>query len=80
MKRISVSKVRQFAEKKGIKSQSALATAAGINPNTARRWWIDDPTLTRYEVSVIIAFCDVLEIQPGDLFEYAPNGDEVPDQ
>lgn len=77
MKRISVSNVRLMAQKKGIKSQGALATAANINPNTARRWWIDDPTLTRYEASIIIALCDVLEIQPGDLFEYAPNGAET---
>lgn len=75
--RISVNAVRQIAEKHEIKSPGALATAARINPNTARRWWIDDPTITRYEASIIVALCNALNVSPGDLLTLIPNGAEA---
>jgi DNA-binding Xre family transcriptional regulator len=67
--RISVRRVRELAEKKGIKSALALARASGINHNTARRWWLDDSLLTRFDESIIVALCETLEVEPGQLFE-----------
>ena len=48
-KRISVANVRRLAEERGIGSPNELAEAATINSNTARRWWLDDTTITRLE-------------------------------
>jgi DNA-binding Xre family transcriptional regulator len=75
-KRISLAAVRRLAEERGIKTQLEFAEAAGINRNTARRWWVDDPTMTRIETSVLISLCDLFGVQPGDLLEYVGDEDE----
>jgi len=76
--RVSVASVQRLARQHGFDSPTALATAAGVNPNTARRWWIDDPTITRYEASIIIAFCKLFGVQPGDLLTFvSTEGDEL---
>jgi putative transcriptional regulator len=47
-----------------------LAKKAGISINTLRPLYID--TWQRIDRNTLNSICRVLEIQPGDLFEYIP--------
>lgn len=66
-KRISTCPVQKIAVSKGIDNPHALALEAGIAYNTAKRYWNDDPTMTRLETDVLVRLSIILEVDPCEL-------------
>lgn len=66
-KRISTAPVQELARQHGIDNPHALSLEARIAYNTAKRWWYDDPSMTRLETDVLIRLSITLEADPCDL-------------
>lgn len=60
--------VRQVAEKAGIKSARDLSKRADLHYETARLLWNGESR--RVDLDTIERVCDLLQVPPGQLFEY----------
>jgi DNA-binding Xre family transcriptional regulator len=73
-------RVQEKARDRGILTITALAEEAGLAYDTARDLW--HGRMQRIDRDVLSRVCAALQVQPGDLLEWEPNGDEkirVPD-
>lgn len=64
-------KVRQVAEARGIDTPMKLARHVNISRNTAKSIWYGAPE--RVDFPTLIKLCQGLNVQIGDLLEFAPN-------
>jgi DNA-binding Xre family transcriptional regulator len=64
-------KVREVAERHGVKSASQLAEHADINKNTANALW--NGTSLRVDRETLAKLCRALNCTTGDILEYDPS-------
>ncbi|PYP88997.1 MAG: hypothetical protein DMF61_04670 [Blastocatellia bacterium AA13] len=59
--------------REGFENPNALALATGLPYETCRRLWREDAT--RIDLRTIEILCNVLQVRPAQLFDYAPDPD-----
>jgi DNA-binding Xre family transcriptional regulator len=70
------SKVRELAERQGIKSSYGLQKRLNVAPTVAVNLWNDD--VTRFSVETLQLLCEKLLCDVGDLLVYVPNARRKP--
>lgn len=65
------SKVREVAERNGVKSSYELQHRLAVAPTVALRLWRGE--VTRYSLETLNRLCNAFDCQPGDLFIYIPD-------
>jgi putative transcriptional regulator len=63
---------KRIRERRNI-SLSEVAEATGLTRPTLYAW--QNNTVTKYDALIIDKLCQYFGIQPGELFEYVPDGD-----
>lgn len=66
--RMVATRIRQAAQKAGIKSGYQLTKVLGVSPSMGARLWKDDVSMIA--LSTIEKLCGVLRCEPKDLFTY----------
>lgn len=66
--------VKEAAEREGFKNANVLSEAAGLPYETCRKLWRGEAR--RIDLSTIERLCDVLRLQPGQLFTYQFEADK----
>jgi len=61
---------KQIKERRNM-SLREIERETGISRQALHKW--KNNTVTRFDVSVILALCKYFGIQPGELFEYIPS-------
>lgn len=64
-------KVREVAEKAGIKNASHLRSKTGLGVSTCYQLW--DGTAQRIDLETLNTLCNALQVGPAYLFEYVPD-------
>jgi DNA-binding Xre family transcriptional regulator len=69
--RCVVSPMRDLAQARGIQNVHQLSKLSGLSWNTVDSWW-NGESISHIELSVLFAFCKVLECAPNEIinFEY----------
>ncbi len=67
-------RVQELAKERGIMTITALAEEASLAYDTARDLW--HGRMQRIDRDVLSRVCAALNVQPGDLLVWEPNGDE----
>ncbi len=61
-----VFRIRELAEKKGLKTAYQLQMAMNIPPVTASRWW-NNSQMKHIEMASLERLCDYFGCEPGDI-------------
>lgn len=64
-------KIREVAERVGVKNASHLRTLTGLGTGTCYQIW--DGMLTRIDLETLNTICNKLQVGPAMLFEYTPD-------
>jgi DNA-binding Xre family transcriptional regulator len=64
-------KVKEIAEKVGIKNASQLRTRTGLGVSTCYQLW--DGSAQGIQLDTLNTLCNVLQVGPAMLFEYIPD-------
>jgi DNA-binding Xre family transcriptional regulator len=64
-------KVREVAEKVGVKNASHLRTLTGLGVSTCYQLW--DGSAQRVDLETLNTLCNLLQVGPAMLFEYVPD-------
>ena len=64
-------RVREVAEKVGIKNASHLRTQTGLGVSTCYQLW--DGTAQGIQLETLNTLCNVLQVGPAMLFDYTPD-------
>lgn len=64
-------RVRQIAEKQGIRSSYQLQNLLGVKPTVAIRLWRNQ--VKQFNLKTMLVICDKLNCQPGDLMIFQRN-------
>lgn len=64
-------RIREMAERRGMKTAYQLMRAADVHPAVATRWWTNN--LYRMDISTINKLCNVLECKPNDILVFTPD-------
>jgi DNA-binding Xre family transcriptional regulator len=68
-------KVREVAERNGIKSSYELQHTLGVVPTVAVRLWRNK--VTRFSLDILDKLCVAFDCQPGDLLTYKEDAANV---
>lgn len=71
-------KVKEVAERKGIRSAVQLAELVDIANGTATSLWYARPT--RFDLPILDRLCDVLDCEPWEILVYTRNTKPDPDK
>lgn len=66
-----VFRIRELAEKKGLKTAYQLHMAMHIPPMTARRWW-NSEKVSSLDANSLEKLCEFFECEPGDIIRREP--------
>ncbi|MEN3333089.1 MAG: Cro/C1-type DNA-binding domain [Blastocatellia bacterium] len=76
-------KIREVAERMGIKNASQLRSATKLGVGTCYQLW--EGTATRFDLDTLNTLCNALQVGPAMLFDYTPDvassgGDATPSE
>jgi DNA-binding Xre family transcriptional regulator len=63
--------VREVAERRGITNPFILSNRTGLNYAICHRLWSANPR--RVDLKTLARLCEVLNVKPGQLFEFRPD-------